>query len=88
MKTAPYRIHKLIQDLYRSQADRDAFNVDPEPFFDRAGLTDEEKIAMRGGSLEALTSLGVHPNLHMKYYEIKFGNFGSVAEYFQPSRGK
>ena len=88
MTEAPYRIHKLIQDLYRSKEDRETFKTDPEAIFERFQLTPRERELLRDGSLQSMGALGIHPNLQMKYYEIKFGNFGSVADYFRRTNEK
>ncbi|MDR3513383.1 MAG: hypothetical protein P4L73_17230 [Caulobacteraceae bacterium] len=71
MTRAPYRIHKLIQDLMRDPAGAAAFARDPEPAFEAYGLTDEEKALLRDGSAAALHRLGVHPNLQMKYGRLR-----------------
>ncbi len=71
MSLAPYRVHKLIQDLMRDPARAAAFAQDPEPAFEAFGLTEPEKALLRDGSLAALHRLGVHPNLQMKYARLK-----------------
>jgi 2'-aminobiphenyl-2,3-diol 1,2-dioxygenase small subunit len=71
MTVAPYRVHKLIQDLMRDPARAAAFAQDPEPAFDAFGLAEPEKALLRDGSPPALHALGVHPNLQMKYARLR-----------------
>jgi 2'-aminobiphenyl-2,3-diol 1,2-dioxygenase small subunit len=71
MTVAPYRVHKLIQDLMRDPAGAAAFAKDPEPTFAAYGLSEEEKSLLRDGSPAALHALGVHPNLQMKYVRLR-----------------
>ncbi len=71
MTTAPYRVHKLIQDLMRNPAAASAFANDPEPTFAAYELAESEKILLRDGSPGALDRLGVHPNLQMKYVRLR-----------------
>jgi hypothetical protein len=71
MKLAPYRVHKLIQDLMRDPARAAAFAQDPEPAFAAFGLAEPEKALLRDGSPAALHALGVHPNLQMKYARLR-----------------
>ena len=70
MNTAPYRIHRMIQDLMRDPAAAAAFAADKEPTFEAYGLTDDEKQKLRDGSRDALVELGVHPNLQMKFRRV------------------
>lgn len=69
--TAPYRIHKLIQDLMKDQAAAAKFAEDPEPAFAVYGLTDDEKQLLRDATPVALHKLGMHPNLQMKYGRLR-----------------
>jgi hypothetical protein len=71
MSVARYPVHQMIQDLMRDPAGAAAFSQDPEPFFDKYGLTDAEKALLRDGSLPALHELGVHPNMQMKYARLR-----------------
>ncbi|MEJ0065222.1 MAG: hypothetical protein WDM85_07045 [Caulobacteraceae bacterium] len=71
MTVAPYRVHKLIQDLMRDPVRAAAFAGDPEPVFDAFGLAEPEKALLRDGSPGALHTLGVHPNLQMKYARLR-----------------
>lgn len=71
MSPAPYRVHKLIQDLMRDPAAAAAFGRDPEPAFTAYGLAEDEKALLRDGSAAALHRLGVHPNLQMKYVRLR-----------------
>ena len=69
--SAPYRIHKLIQDLMKDQAAAAKFAADPEPAFAQYGLTEDEKKLLRDATPAALHQLGVHPNLQMKYGRLR-----------------
>jgi len=71
MSLAPYRVHKLIQDLMRDPPRAAAFAEDPEAVFDAFGLAEPEKAMLRDGSPAALHKLGVHPNLQMKYARLR-----------------
>jgi hypothetical protein len=71
MTVAPYRVHKLIQDLMRDPGRAAAFAEDPEPTFEAFGLAAPEKALLRDGSPAALHQLGVHPNLQMKYARLR-----------------
>jgi hypothetical protein len=71
MSTAPYRVHKLIQDLMKDPAGQAAFAGNPEPAFEAHSLTEAEKALLRDGSPAALDQLGVHPNLQMKYGRLR-----------------
>lgn len=71
MTVAPYRVHKLIQDLMRDPPRAAAFADDAEPVFEAFGLTEPEKALLRQGTPAALHELGVHPNLQMKYARLK-----------------
>jgi 2'-aminobiphenyl-2,3-diol 1,2-dioxygenase small subunit len=71
MTVAPYRVHKLIQDLMRDPPAAAAFAQDPEAAFDKFGLAEPEKALLRDGSPAALHALGVHPNLQMKYARLR-----------------
>ena len=71
MKTAPYRVHKLIQDLMRDSTAAAAFAENPEPTFEAYGLTEAERQLLRDGSPPALHELGMHPNLQMKYARLR-----------------
>ena len=68
---APYRIHRLIQDTLRDPARARAFAVDPQPIFDHYGVTASEAALLETRSVEAMSSLGVHPNLQMKYLRLR-----------------
>lgn len=71
MSQAPYRVHRLIQDLMRDPTRAAAFARDPQPEFAFYGLTEAETSLLRDGSPAALHRLGVHPNLQMKYARIR-----------------
>jgi hypothetical protein len=71
MSAAPYRVHKLIQDLMRDPPRAAQFAENPEPLFDDFGVAEPERALLRDGSPAALHQLGVHPNLQMKYARIR-----------------
>ncbi|HZZ89095.1 MAG TPA: hypothetical protein VFE13_12270 [Caulobacteraceae bacterium] len=71
MSLAPYRVHKLIQDLMHDPTRAAAFAENPETAFDAFALTEPERSLLRDGSPAALHQLGVHPNLQMKYTRIR-----------------
>lgn len=86
MRLAPYRVHKLIQDLMHDPKEAAAFAENPEPAFESYGLLEEQKALLRDGSLGALNTLAVHPNLQMKYLRIRSANkpaqgAGPLADY-------
>lgn len=63
----PYRINRMIQDLNGDPAARAAFKADPQATYAAYGVEDFEQALLADGAIEALTSLGVHPNLQMKW---------------------
>jgi Aromatic-ring-opening dioxygenase LigAB, LigA subunit len=88
MTTARYAVHKMIQDLMRDPARAAAFAAEPEATFEEYGLVEDERALLRDGSPVALHTLGVHPNLQMKYARLRAGpqpapgpNEGPLAAY-------
>ena len=73
MKSAAYRVHRLIQDLNRDQAAAKRFAAEPDPVFAQYGLTADEQRLLKDGTPKALMELGVHPNLQMKFFKLKGG---------------
>ncbi len=71
MSAAPYRVHRLIQDLNRDPRLATTFVSDPEPVFQRYGIAEHERQLLREGTPRALLRLGVHPNLQMKFLRIR-----------------
>jgi hypothetical protein len=71
MSAAPYRVHRLIQDLNRDPGLVTTFLADPEPVFQRYGFAEHERQLLREGTPGALLQLGVHPNLQMKFLRIR-----------------
>jgi len=71
MSAAPYRVHRLIQDLNRGPRLATTFVSDPEPVFQRYGIAEHERQLLREGTPRALLRLGVHPNLQMKFLRIR-----------------
>lgn len=67
---APYRIHRLIQDLIQDPVKLARFREDPEAIFDSYKITEPERQKLRHGSKAALIELGVHANLQMKYFRM------------------
>ncbi len=89
MSSAPYRVHRLIQDLMLDPKAAAAFARDREPAFERYGLTDHERALLRDGSARALIELGVHPNLQMKFHRLiqppgGTAGPGPLEEYLEP----
>jgi hypothetical protein len=68
---APYRIHRMIQDLLRDPVAARSFADDPQPAFDRYGVTAAEAAMLEDRTIEAMNALGVHPNLQMKYLRLR-----------------
>jgi len=93
MTRAPYRIHRMIQDL---MADPDAakrFAQGPDATFDRYNITEAERGLLRDGSPKALQTLGIHPNLQMKYFKIRKapnpgGGGAPLAYYLERLKGR
>ena len=71
MSSAAYRVHRLIQDLNRDARLAGAFVSDPEPLFEQYGLLENERQLLREGTPGALMTLGVHPNLQMKFLRLR-----------------
>jgi hypothetical protein len=71
MSAAPYRVHRLIQDLNRDPKLAATFVSDPEPVFEQYGIAENERQVLRDGAPQALMMLGVHPNLQMKLLRIR-----------------
>ena len=71
MSTAAYRVHRLIQDLNRDSRLATSFLGDPEPLFQQYGIAESERQLLREGTPRALMTLGVHPNLQMKFLRIR-----------------
>lgn len=71
MSPAPYRVHRLIQDLNRDPRLVDTFMREPDSVFDVYGITENERRLLREGTPRALMTLGVHPNLQMKFLRIR-----------------
>lgn len=87
MSVAPYRVHRLIQDLNRDPRLATAFVSDPEPVFQQYGIAENERQLLREGTPRALLTLGVHPNLQMKFLRIRRspggGEPGALASYLR-----
>jgi hypothetical protein len=71
MSEAPYRVHRLIQDLNRDVRLASGFLSDPDSLFEQYGIAPHERQLLREGTPEALMRLGVHPNLQMKFLRIR-----------------
>ncbi len=69
--SASYRVHRLIQDLNRDARLATAFRADPDSLLRQYALAEDECVALRAGTPEALIRLGVHPNLQMKFLRIR-----------------
>ena len=79
MSPAPYRVHRLIQDLNRDPRLVDTFAREPEAVFERYGITANERQLLRDGTPRALMTLGVHPNLQMKFLRIRASGGGGPS---------
>jgi hypothetical protein len=55
-----YALQKLIRDVNRRPASREAFFQSPEQFAQGYGLTDRERSALVGRDIGALYQMGVH----------------------------
>jgi len=64
---APYRVHRLIQSLFKVPGLLERLGTDAPSVFDEYGLAEDERAALSDGSPEALARLGVHPILQMHY---------------------
>jgi len=71
MTKAPYCVHRMIQDLTANPDAAKRFNDDVEATFAAYGIAEPERKLLRDGSPKALQTLGVHPNLQMKYFKIR-----------------
>ena len=76
MSPAPYRVHRLIQDLNRDPRLVDTFMREPEAVYQVYGITENERQLLRDGTPQALMTLGVHPNLQMKFLRIRRASGG------------
>jgi 2'-aminobiphenyl-2,3-diol 1,2-dioxygenase small subunit len=79
MSPAPYRVHRLIQDLNRDPPLVEAFLREPEAVFQAYGIAESERQLLRDGTPRALITLGVHPNLQMKFLRIRRAPEGGGA---------
>lgn len=73
--TAAYRVHKLLQEL-SDPALADHFRNDPESHFDRYGLEPPERQALREGTPQAMSAIGVHPLLQMMLLFVRSPEMG------------
>jgi 2'-aminobiphenyl-2,3-diol 1,2-dioxygenase small subunit len=77
MSPAPYRVHRLIQDLNRDPRLVETFRREPEAVFKAYDIAENERQLLRQGTPRALIALGVHPNLQMKFLRIRRAAEGS-----------
>jgi hypothetical protein len=77
MSPAPYRVHRLIQDLNRDPRLVGSFVREPEAVFEVYGIAENERQLLREGTPRALMTLGVHPNLQMKFLRIRPASGGA-----------
>lgn len=63
----PAGVHALIHHLIATPQDRPLIKDDPDALFDRFGVPDGARSALRTGGRDDLYALGVHPNLTMKW---------------------
>ena len=76
MNPAPYRVHRLIQDLNRDPRLVQTFLREPEAMFQAYAIAENERQLLREGTPQALITLGVHPNLQMKFLRIRSAAVG------------
>jgi len=69
----------MIQDLMRNPVAAKAFADDPQPTFALYELAPREIALLGDATPEAMTELGVHPNLQMKYLRLRAPPPGSAA---------
>ncbi|MGV3480644.1 MAG: hypothetical protein ACO1O3_11890 [Sphingobium sp.] len=62
-----YRINRMIQDLNGDPAARERHRADPAATYARYDINIGEQALLADGSIAAMTRLGVHPNLQMKW---------------------
>lgn len=62
-----YRINRMIQDLNLDPVARERHKADPDASFAGYEITAAEQALLADGSVDAMTRLGVHPNLQMKW---------------------
>lgn len=65
--TDSYRINRMIQDLNGDPAARERHRADPAATYVRYEIDAGEQALLADGSIAAMTRLGVHPNLQMKW---------------------
>lgn len=68
---APYRVHRMIQDLLADETAARVFAQDPQSIFDLYGINASEAAALEARTIESMSALGVHPNLQMKYLRLR-----------------
>lgn len=77
-------VHRLIQALSSDPAVQQRFGADAGAVFAEFGLSDDEVVALRDGSIPALASIGVNPILRMHWLMMSdpgAAAFMSVTEY-------
>lgn len=67
MPAAPQGVHALIEHLIETPADRGLIKTTPDELFDRFDVPAEVREVLRTGSRDDLASLGIHPNLVIKW---------------------
>lgn len=68
---APYRVHRMIQDLLRDPKAARTFAEDPQSAFERYGIAADEAELLETRGIAEMGQLGVHPNLQMKYLRLR-----------------
>jgi hypothetical protein len=61
------RVNRLIARLFQEPELLARLRADRERVFEEAGLSVQERAALRDGSFRALQGIGVHPVLRMHY---------------------
>jgi len=62
-----YRLNQMIQDLNGDPEAKERHRVDPDATYRKYEVGPDEQARLADGSIEAMTALGVHPNLQMKW---------------------
>lgn len=67
MMPKTYRLNQMIQDLNGDFEAKKRHRSDPNATYRRYEVSSHEQALLADGSIEAMTELGIHPNLQMKW---------------------
>lgn len=62
-----YRLNQMIQDINGDPEAKERHRADPDSSYRKYGVGPDEQALLADGSIEAMTALGIHPNLQMKW---------------------